>query len=409
LQEYLKMEFDIDLVLVFEPGKGSFYSENIPDRYFFDAKPETNYKQFVQKANDYNLKYIDFNVYFQSLKGKTEYPLYAQYGTHWSIYGMSYAADSLVKYIEHIREINMPEVYIDSFQVENISRRPDYDVGKTMNLMWQLKEKQPLAYPVYRFEENDKKTKPMVLAVADSYYWNIFNTRIPKNLFSNEAFWYFYSKVYPDTYFNPVFVKDLNIKEEIEKQDVILLMITERFLYKFGWKFIEEAYALYGESSVFDKVHDYKCGIWDYSEWFDSVIEKANQRGLSLEEMLDIEAEYLYGEQDIENYLIWKGPKHFEESIRRNSEWMNSFEIKAAKENVPIDKLIEEESENMFITNHPKAATRYYELENKKLIILNDSAYIAEIRHIANKYYLTFDETLQIMAEKIYFDQEVAY
>ena len=68
LQEHLKKEQDIDLIFVFEPGKGSFYSEYIPDRYFIDAKKETNYKTFFQKAVDYDLQFIDFNSYFMSIK-----------------------------------------------------------------------------------------------------------------------------------------------------------------------------------------------------------------------------------------------------------------------------------------------------------------------------------------------------
>ena len=54
----------------------------------------------------------------------------------------------------------------------------DDDVLKTMNLLLQQKARK-LAYPVISFDTTGVK-KPMVLVVADSYYWNIFNTRIPK-------------------------------------------------------------------------------------------------------------------------------------------------------------------------------------------------------------------------------------
>ncbi len=119
-------------------------------------------------------------------------------------------------------------------------------IGVTLNLLCRLPTNEDLAYPVYRFEENPAKDKHMVLVIGDSYYWNIFNTRIPKHLFKNEAFWYFYAQLYPETYYKPTWAKDLNLKVEIEKQDVIFLMVIERFLHKNGWNFIEEAYALYG-------------------------------------------------------------------------------------------------------------------------------------------------------------------
>ena len=314
---------------------------------------------------------------------------------------MSMAADSLIKYIEHTRQIDMPDVFIDSYKVESISRRPDYDIGKTLNLLCKLKEEKPLAYPVYRFESNDEKDRPKVLAISDSYYWNIFNTQIPKNLFGNEAFWYFYSKVYPDTYFSPLSVGDLNLKEEIEKQDVILLMITERFLYKFGWNFIEDAYALYGKMSEYDKVHKYKCDIWNYSEWFNSVIDKAKNRGISLEEMLEIEAEYIYAQGNLDKYLVFKGPKHFEEEIRRSPGWYKSFEDKADEMNISVDELIASEAENTFKTKHPEEAAIYYTIEENKNLILNDSVQFAQAKQNAKKYYLTFEESIQILAEDL--------
>ena len=347
LQEYLKKEKNIDLILVFEPGKASFYPEYIPNHFYTNKKELTNLKYFVKKAKEHKVRFIDFNPYFKILKGKAEYPLYPKYGIHWSIYGMSYAADSLLKYIENLRQIDMPDVYIDSLQIEKHARRPDYDGGKTLNLLWRLPEKEPLAYPVYRFEENPEKDRPMVLAIADSYYWNIFNTRIPKHLFKNEAFWYFYSMVYPDTYYNPKYVHDLNLKEEIEKQDVILLMVTERFLYKFDWSFIDEAYALYAPVSKYDLLYNYITNILNYSVWFDNVIGKAKAEGKPLDERITSEAEYI------------------------------------------------------FKNKHPDIYNKHLALENNKQKILNDSLLFNHTKALAEKYYMTFDEMLQIEAERM--------
>jgi len=401
LQVHLKEAFNIDFVLVFEPGKASFYSEYIPDEYLQHERENTNYDWFVKKANEYNVNYINLNEYFTQLKGTTPYPLYPQYGTHWSIYGMSFAVDSMIRYIEKIRGIDMPEANIDTMQVEKHARRPDYDVGKTLNLLFRLREKEPLAYPVYRFEEKPNHTKPMVLVVGDSYYWNIFNTRIPNNLFKNEAFWYFFSQVYPDSYFKPKSVYDLDIKGEVEKQDVIFLMITERFLYKFSWSFLEKAYGLYAPVSEYDQLLTYINEILSYDPWFNDVIRKARERNITLGEMLEIEASYEYQQQNPEKYYIFNGINFYINQIIHTPEWLESIKEKAAIQNINLDELLFSEAEYAFKNYQTEAYEKFAQIEQNKNKILMDSALFLRTKLLADKYFKTFEEMLQVQAEKM--------
>jgi len=142
VQKYLKEEHNIDFVLVFEPSKASFYPEYIPDKYIEKSHSKNNYKTFVQKASDHRIRYIDFNEWFKQMKGTQDYPLYAPYGTHWSLYGMSFAADSLINYIEDIRQVDLNDMSIDSLEIEYTARKPDYDMGSAMNLLFRLPEKE---------------------------------------------------------------------------------------------------------------------------------------------------------------------------------------------------------------------------------------------------------------------------
>jgi hypothetical protein len=402
LQHYLKSEKNIDLILVFEPGKSYYYPEYIPGKYLKDMPQQTNYTSIVGIAKGYNLRHIDFNAYFSQLKEQSEYPLYSQYGTRWSAWGMSRVADSLIRHIETLRQINLPDVYIDSIKVTTTPDKADYDLASNLNLLYPLPERERLAYPFYRFEENPEKDRPMVLVIADHYYWNIFNSGIPKNVFKNQAYWYNYDKVFPESFTHETPVENLNLKEEIEKQDVILLMVTGLFLHKLGWGFIEDAYSLYAPQSRFDSLHNYKCEILNYCTSFDSEIEKARVRDITLEENLNLSAEYLYSQKDLNGLLLLKGPAYFENQMRNDPIWMREIKRKADEKRKVLLEIMREDAVYMFTTYHPETYQKYLRLMAIKETIMGDSVLVNKTSQLAARYILTFEEALQLNAERIF-------
>lgn len=406
LQQYLKQEKNIDLVLIFEPGKTTYYADDIPTKYLKEEDPQTNYKLLVQKAKDISLRHIDLNAWFKKLTDKTEYPLFPKYGIHWSTYGMSIVADSLLRYIEDLRQIDLPDVYVDSLVVTSTPEKADYDIASTLNLLCHLPKIEKLAYPVYRFEENQQKVRPNVLAIADSYYWNIYNALIPEKVFSDHSFWYFNSKVFPDSYSAETITKSLNLKEEIEKRDVILLMVTERFLHKLGWGFIEDAYAIYAPLSRIDTLHQLKCDILNYYVWFSSEIERARIRNISLAEDILLNAEYLYSQSDMNGLLMLKGSSFFEDQIRNDPKWLMLVKQKAQEQGVVLHEMIRQDANYMFQTYHKETRDNYYKLQEIKDIILQDSVLYGKTTLLSGKYYLTLEEAVQIQAERLFDNKE---
>jgi hypothetical protein len=339
VQEYLKREKGIDLIVVFEPGKASFYPEYLPWKYVQKKDSPSTYDRYLKKAGEMNIDFIDLHQYFMRLKPNSEFPLFPRYGTHWSVYGMRFAADSLLRLIECRRKITLTKVKADSLEFSTKSRDTDDDVLKTMNLLFPLKGEK-LAYPVFSFDTAHPGDKPMVLVVADSYYWNIFNTRIPRYLFANEAFWYFNTLVYPDNYYKPVYTRDLDFRQEVEKQDVIFVMITERFLHKFDWSFIDQLYALYTPEWLKDPVYDNITKIMLTAPWYADIIIKAEKKHISLEEALIEDGKYLFHQQDTAGYLINYGPEHFIRNISANPGWMANIREKAAGKGISAEEML---------------------------------------------------------------------
>ena len=230
-----------DLVLIFAAGKGTYYSEFFPDE-FVTKKGITNYEYHLKWAKSLHINYIDFNSYFLKNKKTTKYPLYPQYGIHWSKYGMCLAADSIIHFIEKKRSIDMNTIYWDQVDMEN-PKEEDYDIADGMNLIFKLGSFK-MGYPQLKFENSPQKIKPNLLVISDSYYWGMYNFGLSQ-VFDKSHFWYYNKEIYPETFSKPLAPLDVDLKKEINDHDVILLMSTQATLPDLGWGFIERMYQLY--------------------------------------------------------------------------------------------------------------------------------------------------------------------
>jgi hypothetical protein len=229
------------LMIIFAPGKGSFYPEYIPDNLHTE-KTTTNieiYRQYVEKLQ---INCIDFHRYFIDNKGKFDYPIYPQYGIHWSHYCSCLAVDSLVHYMEKLNDIKMPHIFWEKINMTQPHYR-DRDIADAMNLFFPPRTFD-MAYPEVQFEPDSGKIRPSVLVVADSFYGTLFDIGLD-SLFSNHHWWYYNKEIYPESYDNWVTTNDINPHEEMLKYDIIILLATDANLPNFGWGFIETNYDIF--------------------------------------------------------------------------------------------------------------------------------------------------------------------
>ncbi len=406
VQDHLKKEMNIDLVIVFEPGKASFYPEFIPSRYARLKNKESLYENYVRLAREAGLDYIDLQAYFMQLKHTAEYPLFPSLGTHWSVYGMTFAADSLLKFIEQRREIGLAPVTIDSTEYSSTPRDTDDDVARTMNLICPPNA-ELLAYPVLRIDTSGNFDKPMVLTVADSYYWNIFNTRIPKYVFANEAFWYFNALVYPDYYGGAKYTHELDLRSEVEKQDVIFLMVTERFLHKFDWTFIDQLYALYTPEWLRDPVYDNINSIMKNDPWFNQILARAESKGEPLEEVLAEEARYMIYNTDTAYFFQEYGPQHYMKIISENPGWMDYIRKKAAEQGLSVEETLYKDALFVFKQDHPARYEMNRDLESVEKEINVNPAIKDSLVEEAARYRFDEDVFLRLEAREILKERQV--
>lgn len=293
---------NISLLMVFAPSKAHYYSEYLPENGNKRGE-KINYDYFTNVCKQENIPYIDFNTYFRALKPKTPYPLFTKTGIHWSAYGAALAMDSIFKWIEQERKIDMPDFDWHELELSDTARGTDDDMIKVANIFTRIKNP-TLAYPKLKFHEKPGQQKIKTLTISDSFWWDVFNSGAYQNIFQESILWYYFDNIYPVN--NGQYPKKVNkfkIKPEIEKYNLVIIESTGSGLNRLGYGFIESAY----------------------------------ERYISAEK-----------EIDMDKFLAEKLDAYINQ-IKNDTEWMGKIHKIAADKNVTIDSIIRENA--LFILN----------------------------------------------------------
>jgi hypothetical protein len=283
LQDILWNEKKIFLAVLFAPTKAAYFPEDWPNR--FKERKRTgisNLDYWVQKCRDYGVNYIDYNNYFLKMRDTVRVPLYPPTGMHWSYYGAYLAADSMIGYLEKKMNVRLPRPILDSMTWSNKYKYHDDEVTRTMNLLWPPKDRM-MPYPKYHFKRDSSDAKLKALVISDSYNWHWYEEGYNDNAFVKHEFWYYFKDCYPENFKKPTTTDKIDLKEEIEKYNVILVMQVNGGAGKMGYEFIDRAYDIYDTTSAnpFRKIEKKIRGD---AKWMETIRKNAKEKGITVEE-----------------------------------------------------------------------------------------------------------------------------
>lgn len=332
-----------DLIVVFAPGKASYYPELLPDQYIRKKKDSTNYTVYAQALANKGVNFIDLNKWFFEHKTKFKYKVYPKYGTHWNHYGMTVALDSIIKYIEHKRHINIPDL---SYSIVNYNSRlkgNDFDIGILMNLLSPIK-KDINPYPIYKIadvKDNPNYKKPDVLVVGDSYWWCMVGDDLPKKFFREDEYWFYNRDIVFQNNQQKDMVKEVNLSASLAQRDVVLLMATEATFYMFPYGFVDNAYKLYCDDNS-KRLKEIKNDITQNAEWYAKVTAKAAENNIALDKQMQLDAEYILSDE-----LLKPKPtlESIMDNIRNTPEWMKDIEAKAKENNISVEEQLKKDAQ----------------------------------------------------------------
>ncbi len=231
------------LIFVYAPSKAYYYPEHIPKKLRDTARGITNLETYKRLGDAAGVNQIDFNAWLPAMKYESKELLYPRQGFHWSVYGSLLAADSLIRYIERLRNIHMVHPVWERIEHTMQARDKDDDIAKSMNLVVPF-TKETFSYPVVRFAGDKTAVKPRVIYVGDSFLFQWMRQWVMENVNSDWQIWYYNRELINRTYNEDACqpFNDEYVFEQVGKADVIVIMFTSPNLSKMSNNFVEKMY-----------------------------------------------------------------------------------------------------------------------------------------------------------------------
>ncbi|PZF73801.1 alginate O-acetyltransferase AlgX-related protein [Taibaiella soli] len=231
-------------VFVYAPSKAYYFPDDFPDDLPKVSSKNTNYRSFRRIGDSLGINQIDCNAWFVKMKGKTEGILMSKGGVHWTFYGALMAADSIVRYVENARHIDMPRfLWKEAWLGE--PRPQEVDLIAAANLIYPI-AKDEYRYPILLEENDSLKTKPDMIFLGDSFLWTFAYNNVMPHISKNWEFWYYFRQAWnQDVGSGKIPTIDLGNYDwfqSLMQKDCLVMLYTEPNLPSIGNDFIEKAY-----------------------------------------------------------------------------------------------------------------------------------------------------------------------
>lgn len=282
------------LFVCMPPSKDMIYPEYLPEnrdtRHEGEAKMSARFfcKEEYAKLG---INFLDLEEDFLLMKDTADFMLFPTTGTHWSRYASLFAADTLIRYMEHLGDINMRNLVIGPRTLKD-AEAPDKDLESLLNLIRGL-PRPKYYYATATTDKDSTAVKPKMITIGDSFWWNIVNQLPMQDIFSASPYWYYNSTIYYDDKHQSV--KEVDLVDEILSSDFFNLFYSSTQLYKMNNDFTKNALiALCYDPEEIESIHNgIEQSIRSDSTWMERLKERAASQGKTIDEIVSNERKWL--------------------------------------------------------------------------------------------------------------------
>ncbi len=284
-----------EFLFVFCPTKTAVYPENMPKPFKENISDFCLADYYIQLFKENDIPHIDFYNYFKSIRDTFPYPLYTRTGSHWAECTIPFVADSILRKIESISSYRLPAInYIDPNLSSHYSGH-DSELETHIDLLFPLCNPK-LPRPVFTLADTISKDRPNLLVVSDGYFapleescfieafnqWDVWTYNNISSSSRPSCNW---------KYLNQLF----NTAETLEQADIVIALFTSNYLLNYMCGFTHTALNLFENGCTSDQetLQSIINSIKENPEWFQAIELQAKEKGITTEDNLLLNAEYV--------------------------------------------------------------------------------------------------------------------
>ncbi len=319
--QHILEPYGTHLFVCLVPSKDLLYPEHLPENQDtrYDDEPKMSARYFLKdEYTRLGVNVLDLGDYFQHMKDTADFTIFPKTGTHWSKYSSLFAADTMIRYMEHLDSINMRNLVIGPRALQD-AQEADTDLENLLNLI------RPLPRPQYYYATatSDKDTTavmPKMIVIGDSFWWNIIYQVPVQEIFSEFPYWYYNSSVYYDPTYQSV--NEVNLANELLSSDFIILFYSSTQLYKLNNGFTKKALLAlcYDPEEIEAAYAKLEQNIRSDSAWIGSLEKASEAQGKPLDELVHNEAQWI-----IDTHLDYSFPALKDSIPTKRSKWVESY------------------------------------------------------------------------------------
>lgn len=341
LQQILE-DKGVRMFVCMAPGKDLIYPEHLPENQdtTHQGEPAISPRFFyAEEFAKLGVNHLNLEQWFLQLKDTADFALFPQTGIHWSKYAALYAADTLIRYMEHLDGVNLKNLVIGPRELDD-ARDPDDDLEDLLNLM------RPLPKPQYYYadaaaDDDTTAIKPKIIVIGDSFWWTIADEIPLDDLFSQAPYWYYNNTIKYDKLHHSV--GEINLADELLSSDFVILLYSATTQYRLNDNFTQQALEAFGvEEVILDstafverEIQRTIRNLLASPASMKSIREKAIQNNRTIEQAVQDDARWIVNHKIQNGTLKWNGKRN--DTIVIDSAALVEREIQRIMKNLSTD------------------------------------------------------------------------
>ncbi len=252
-REVLKMRYIQDkfreenrtFVFMIAGSKAEHHPEYIPSWPGNKKVGPTNRQVYGYYCDSLNVNFIDFNDHLLELKKTNKGPIFSRQGVHWTRYGATFVVDSIIRFLEKDRNIDLPTPVYTKLERTTVARGADNDMGVSLNLPVPIKEE--FIYPVIELKRTSTTTSTSAIYIGDSFFWTLQDDSLTR-VHDRYEFWHYFREVFTekdgDTRYLSAQIPPYNWREKLDSAECVMMLFTSRNLSEAN-KSVDSVYEYY--------------------------------------------------------------------------------------------------------------------------------------------------------------------